>query len=142
MLKTEEWYKLLQKNGYRITQPRRAVVDTIIKSNRGLAPFEIFEQARKKYPEIGLVTVYRTLEKLDELGLVQRIHHPSGCQAFIAAFTGHQHMLICNQCGQVEFFDGDQEKIETFSREISQNSNFKIDSHWLQFFGTCAECQK
>ncbi len=55
---------------------------------------------------MGLVTVYRTVEKLEELGLVQRVHQPSGCQSFIAAAVGHQHLLICQSCGKVVFFDG------------------------------------
>ncbi len=73
--------------------------------------------ARKKYPAIGLVSVYRTLEKLEELHLIQRVHQPSGCQAFISACHGHQHLLLCQNCGQVTFFEGDD--LDAFFQTIS-----------------------
>ncbi|MGW8250194.1 MAG: transcriptional repressor [Anaerolineales bacterium] len=83
--KTEVWMRRLQANGYRLTEPRRAVVAAISQSQHLLSPFDVFERARQSYPKLGLVTVYRTLEKLEELELVQRVHQPEGCQAFIAA---------------------------------------------------------
>jgi Fur family ferric uptake transcriptional regulator len=141
MKKIDTWLQSLQENGYRLTKPRIAVLQTITRSKRVLNPFEIFELAKKDYPRLGLVTVYRTIEKLVELELVQRVHQPSGCQAYIAAFSGHQHLLICNSCGRVEFFSGDQEKISALIEQVASDSNYYIDSHWLQFFGTCQACQ-
>jgi hypothetical protein len=64
-----------------------------------LTPLEVYDMARKKYRALGLVTVYRTLEKLEELHLIQRVHQPMGCQAFISAGHGHQHLLLCQNCG-------------------------------------------
>jgi Fe2+ or Zn2+ uptake regulation protein len=87
------------------------------------------------------VTVYRTLEKLEELELVQRVHQPSGCQAFIAAFSGHQHMLICQGCGRVEFFSGEQDMIETLMLQVGKACGYQVQSHWLQLFGICEHCQ-
>jgi Fur family ferric uptake transcriptional regulator len=69
------------------------------------------------------------------------VHQPSGCQAYIASFSGHQHLLICNTCGRVEFFSGDQEKISALIDQVASDSNYCIDNHWLQFFGTCQVCQ-
>jgi Fur family ferric uptake transcriptional regulator len=103
----KEWLDCLKGSGYRITSPRRAVVDALANSERALNAAEIFDIAREQYPSLGLVSVYRTLEKLEELGLIQRVHHPDGCQAFIAGFTGHQHLLICQNCGRTQFFEGD-----------------------------------
>ena len=88
--KVEEWLECLRANGYRLTEPRRAVVETIALSQHVLSPFDVFEQARRNYPKLGLVTVYRTIEKLGELDLIQRVHQPSGCQAFIAAYSGQR----------------------------------------------------
>jgi Fur family transcriptional regulator, ferric uptake regulator len=138
---TEEWLDRLQANGYRLTAPRRAVVETIALSQHVLSPFDVFEQARRSYPKLGLVTVYRTIEKLAELDLIQRVHQPSGCQAFIAACSGHQHMLICQNCGRVEFFSGDSEGMERLMSEVSRLSGYRIGNHWLQLFGVCESCQ-
>jgi len=141
MNKTEEWLDCLQSNGYRITAPRRVVVETMAESQHVLNPFDVYEQARRRYPRLGLVTVYRTLEKLEELHLIQRVHQPGGCQAFIAAFSGHQHLLICLKCGRVEFFEGDESGIEELIDTISEKSGYQVKEHWLQLFGVCKQCQ-
>jgi len=138
---SQEWLNRLQAKGYRSTGPRRAVVETIVSSQHVLSPYEVFELARNRYPKLGLVTVYRTLEKLEELGLIQRVHQPSGCQAFITASSGHQHLLICQRCGRVQFFSGDYEKIGGLIAAVGIESNFQIEDHWLQLFGVCSTCQ-
>ncbi len=139
--KTAAWLGDLQSNGYRLTQPRRAVVEAIAESQHLLSPFDVFERARREYPRLGLVTVYRTIEKLEELELVQRVHRPSGCQAFIAASSGHQHLLICQNCGRVEYFSGDSGLIEPLMRQVGKDSGYQIGEHWLQLFGECRGCQ-
>jgi Fur family transcriptional regulator, ferric uptake regulator len=136
-----EWLAHLEANGYRPTAPRRAVVEIIALSQHVLTPLDIFEQARPNHSRLGLVTVYRTLEKLEELELVQRVHQPSGCQAFIAAFSGHQHMLICQGCGRVEFFSGEDDKVETLMSHVGEACGYQVQSHWLQLFGICEHCQ-
>ncbi|MGA7605419.1 MAG: transcriptional repressor, partial [Anaerolineales bacterium] len=67
------WLTQLQDNGYRLTGARRAVVEIVAASQRALTPVEVYDAARDQYPALGLVTVYRTLEKLEELGLIQRV---------------------------------------------------------------------
>ena len=136
-----EWLARLQDNGYRITAPRRAVVETIALSQHVLSPLAVYEQTRSAYPRLGLVTVYRTIDKLEELGLIQRVHRPSGCQAFIAAFSGHQHLLICQGCGRVEFFSGEGDQMEVLISQVCQDSGYQVDQHWLQLFGLCTGCQ-
>jgi Fur family ferric uptake transcriptional regulator len=138
----EEWLLRLHENGYRLTSPRQAVVEVIASSQRVINPLEVFSQARQRCPGLGLVTVYRTIEKLEELHLVQRVHQPSGCQGFVAAFSGHQHLLICLECGRVEFFSGENEKIEGWAAELEQESGYSIQEHWLQLFGVCSACRK
>ncbi len=137
----EKWLDCLQSNGYRLTAPRKAIVETIATSTRVLNPFEVFELARARYPKIGLVTVYRTIDKLEELDLIQRVHQPSGCQAFVSAFSGHQHLIICQSCGQVDFFSGETDKMGTLMADIGETSGYKINDHWLQLFGFCPDCQ-
>jgi Fur family transcriptional regulator, ferric uptake regulator len=134
-----KWLECLADNGYRLTAPRRAVVEIIAASRHVLTPYEVFEQARARYPKLGLVTVYRTVEKLEELDLIQRVHQPSGCQAFITAFSGHEHLLICDDCGRVEFFEGDD--IAPLMDKVGEKSGFQVHGHWLQLFGLCQDCR-
>jgi Fe2+ or Zn2+ uptake regulation protein len=136
---TTDWLTQLQENGYRLTEARRAVVETVQNSTCALSPVEVFDTARKKYPALGLVSVYRTLEKLEELHLVQRVHQPQGCQAFISACHGHQHLLLCQTCGKVTFFEGDN--LDAFFQTISEKTGYQIREHWLQLFGLCQACQ-
>lgn len=135
----ETWLKALQEHGYRLTDARRAVVEIVALAWRALTPLEVFDQARAKYPELGLVTVYRTLEKLEDLHLIQRVHQMEGCQAFITASQGHQHLLLCQNCGQVMFFEGDD--LDTLLASIAVKTGYAIREHWLQLFGLCRNCQ-
>jgi Fur family ferric uptake transcriptional regulator len=136
----EAWFNLLQNSGYRLTVPRQALVEIIASSRCALGPLELYDIARREHPGIGLVTVYRTLEKLEELGLIQRIHLPDGCHRYLRSTHGHQHILFCTRCGQVEFFEGDDLAI-LFSN-IAEQSGYLINEHWLQLFGLCSDCQK
>lgn len=133
------WLTQLNEQGYRLTGARRAVAETMAASRRALTPIEVYDMARKKYRALGLVTVYRTLEKLEELHLIQRVHQPMGCQAFISAGEGHQHLLLCQNCGQVAFFEGDD--LDVLTKSIAKKTGYQISEHWLQLFGLCANCR-
>jgi Fur family ferric uptake transcriptional regulator len=135
------WLDRLQTNGYRLTAPRLAVVDVVAGSQYVINPLEVYAMARRQYARLGLVTVYRTIEKLEELGLVQRVHQPSGCQGFVAASLGHQHLLICQGCGRVEYFQGELEQIDDLMSVVEKQSGYQIQEHWLQLFGTCNRCR-
>jgi len=133
------WVEILQKNGCRITLPRKAVVETMEGTMRALTPVEVYNTARRQCPGLGLVSVYRTLEKLEQLGLVQRVHQTKDCQAFVRTGDGHQHLLVCQNCGEAVLFEGDQ--LDHLFNSISKANGFQIKSHWLQVFGLCKACQ-
>ncbi len=111
----------------------------MVGSSYALTPVEVYDVARKDCPGLGLVSVYRTLEKLEELGLVQRVHQTKGCQAFIRAGDGHQHLMICTQCGKAVLFEGDQ--LDHLFNAVSKRTGFQIENHWLQVFGLCNTCR-
>jgi Fe2+ or Zn2+ uptake regulation protein len=134
------WLINLQQSGYRLTESRRAVVAVIANSPRILTAIEVFDQARRLCDSLGLVTVYRTLARLEELTLIERVHQPGDCHAYIARLPGHQHLLICQHCGRAEYFSGDQ--IEPLMDKVAEQSGYRISQHWLQLFGICAECQR
>ena len=133
------WENELIQNGYRITRPRRIILDILAASSRPVTPMEIFDQARAVMPNIGLVTVYRTVEKLEELKLVDRVHHLGQCQTVFRGTHGHQHLLVCTRCGSSAYFDG----LETEQQfiEIGKSHGYQVTGHWLQLSGLCRECQ-
>jgi Fur family ferric uptake transcriptional regulator len=135
---TKIWLEALQASGYRLTAPRRAIVELLTAAPRALSPIQVFDRARRFYPGLGLVTVYRTLEKLEDLGLLQRVHTPDGCHRYMPTAEGHQHLLVCTDCGQVRYFSGDDFK--RLAGSISQETGYEVTDHWLQFYGLCPEC--
>ncbi len=133
-----EWIEQLRTSGYRVTAPRETIVELLVSSTRALSPIDIYDLGRKEYPALGLVTVYRTLERLEELGLIQRVHMPDGCHRYLRATQGHQHLLLCTCCGQVEIFSGDD--LSTLIQRVEVITGYRIQNHWLQFFGLCPHC--
>lgn len=133
------WFEKLAQYGYRLTGPLKTVVEVISQTECSLTPIEIFELAKSKNAKIGLVSVYRSLEKLEEIHLVQRVHQPTGCQSFVPATDHHEHLLLCSSCGEVRYFEGDE--LGDLIRSISKATGYKIAEHWLQLFGKCEKCQ-
>jgi Fe2+ or Zn2+ uptake regulation protein len=117
----------------------KVIVDILVKSDRLLNPTEIYMQAKNINPKIGLVTVYRTVEKLEHSGLIDRVHMPDGCQSFFQSSEGHQHLLICTNCGKAEYFQG--ENLNTFFQKIGEQFGYQVKDHWLQLFGLCQDCK-
>ena len=136
---SQEWMAALRGHGYRLTDARKAVVDVVANSLCVLRPAEVFDIARQSYPRLGLVTVYRTIEKLEELGLIQRVHREQDCQAFVATRTGHQHLLLCTRCGRYVYFKGTD--LGNLFAGVEQETGFVAQDHWMQIFGICPQCQ-
>jgi len=139
-LTIHHWLDLLQAAGLRVTAPRRAIVELLANSQRALGPIEVYDLGRAEHPGLGLVTVYRTLEKLEELGLIERVHLPDGCHRYLHTADGHQHLLLCTTCGLVQTFAGDN--LDPLTGKVADDTGFAINEHWLQFFGTCPDCRK
>ena len=71
--------------------------------------------------------------------LVQRVHKHDECNMYLRAPQGHEHLLLCKACGQMEYFRGDD--LSELIKETSRKSGYQIQEHWLQLFGLCASCQ-
>jgi len=129
----------LRQAGYRLTQPRLAVLQVLQENNGYLSPNEIYEQGRALYPSLGLVTVYRTLETLDKLGLARRVHGLGNCHGYARAHSASGHYLMCHRCGQLTEFpcEGMEEIIEA----VQQQSGFIVEEHLLELVGLCPACQ-
>jgi Fur family transcriptional regulator, ferric uptake regulator len=136
---SEHWLSVLKTSGYKLTGPRYYVVDILTRTDKALSAMEIYTQAHQNYPTIGLVSVYRTLDKLEALGLIQRVHQKDKCQAYIAAPNGHEHLLVCHSCGKISFFRGDN--LNALVDGVEEKTGFMVQEHWLQLVGICQECQ-
>jgi len=130
----------LRNHNYKITPQRRAVVKAITASRGGLSPAALHEKLKQTAPDIGLVTIYRTLEILAELDLICELHNCSGNRCYTSGTLQHHHHLICSGCGKVVDFSGYH--LEQLEESLSRDSGFRIQSHLLEFVGLCQACQK
>jgi Fe2+ or Zn2+ uptake regulation protein len=89
---------------------------------------------------VGLVTVYRTLALLTELGFVSRIHLEDGCHGYARSRLGHSHHLVCRRCQQAVEFPG-IEDMEHFIGQLEQRTGFIVEDHMLELLGLCPSCQ-
>lgn len=130
--------RALRCAGHRMTKPRLAVVQVLLENDEGLSPDEIHSQGRELYARLGLVTVYRTLELLDELGVVRRVHSGGRCHRYASA-RPDRHYLICQRCQRVlEFPCGG---LESLIEGVGARSGFAITEHLLELRGICPDCQ-
>jgi Fur family ferric uptake transcriptional regulator len=128
----------LHRAGYRLTQPRLAILQVLQDNNEGLNPEEVYRQSKAICPSLGLVTVYRTLDLLAELGLVRRVHSEQRCHSY-AASGDERHYLICQACHRVIEFPCDG--LESLIDGIRQKTGYTITDHLLELSGLCPDCQ-
>ncbi len=129
----------LKRYGYKLTPQRRVVIGTITSSRDHLTPADIYKQVHFDHPNIGLVTVYRTLGILTKLGLICELHAGGSCQSYTISTLQHHHHLICSNCGMVVDFTG--HNVAELEDRLSRESGFRIDDHRLEFSGLCKACQ-
>jgi len=135
----ETWAADLQARGYRLTAPRRAVLQALGECQASLTPQEILSRARKHYAQTGLVTVYRTLDVLADCGAVRKVHQPDGCHSYALASAGHAHHIICEKCHAVAEFEGCD--LESLFKLVQRRTGYKVQAHWLELFGLCPACR-
>lgn len=134
----------LQRKQYKLTMQRRTVLEILLEHpGEHLSAEDVYGALRDKSSDIGLATVYRTLELLVQLGILQRMEFGDGCSRYEIADiekNEHQHHhLICIKCGKVtEFFDDLLDELEA---DVAAKSGFKITDHQVKFYGYCKECQ-
>src|SRR3954447_8247465 len=124
----------------RETGPRRAVAELIAARNGHFTANDLLNDARERDLKIGRATVFRTLDLLADQGALERLDLPSGEHAYVAcAPQDHHHHVVCRSCGaSVEVSDSG---LQAVVRHIGAQSGFRIDSHRLELYGLCPNCQ-
>jgi len=137
-LDTEEMGRRLKARGLRLTRQRRAVLQAVAEADSSVSPLQVFDAARERCPELGLTTVYRTLDVLSEVGALRRVHGHERCEAFVPAGAAHGHTVVCARCGRVtEFTDCD---LQAVAEAAARQTGYRITDHFLQLAGVCATC--
>ncbi len=143
MTDVAEILEQLDKEGYRLTGPRRLVLEEVAGRDAPFTSADLWASVQRSAPSVGRATVFRTLDLLTKLGVVQRIHEDASggrCHAYIVCDQSHHHHLICSGCGSVADFHEDR-TLDALVREIERRTDFKVEGHRLELVGQCAECR-
>lgn len=139
------WYEdavcMLRDSGRKLTRQRRVVLHLFDCDHRHLTAQQVHESVIESQPDISLVTIYRTLELMTDLGILSKINFNDGADRYERNLgdAGHHHHLICTECGRVVEFLGCA--IPLLTRQLEEATGFAIDGHWLKLTGQCAPCQ-
>jgi Fur family ferric uptake transcriptional regulator len=143
MINMTDLKQMFKDRQYKLTTQRQTILQAFIDHpEQHLSAEDVHGIVRQQSPEIGLATVYRTLELLSDLDILQKLDFGDGRQRYEIneSSTPHQHHhLICLDCGKVREFEDDL--LETLETAISRKSKFNIIDHQLKFYGYCQDCQ-
>jgi len=133
-----------QSIGERSTQPRQTIARSLIRLGRSGAAFsaeDLLKRLRRNHPRIGRATVYRSIDKLVRMKVLDRIEFADGSHSFrLCESAGHHHHLACTRCHrEIEL---DLCVAESELDAIGRREGFRIDDHSITLFGLCQECRK
>lgn len=138
----ERYENVFRDNNYKLTAQRRDILDVLVgNSGKHFSAEELYAEVKKINPDIGLATVYRTLELMCQLGIAHQLDFDTNYKRYELNLEGdHHHHLICVDCGKiVEFTDQD---MEDFEKRLEKDYDFRIIDHNIKVFGYCKECRE
>jgi Fur family transcriptional regulator, ferric uptake regulator len=124
-----------RRGGRAPERSRELVVNAIADRSGSFTPEALVDQLRPH--EIGRAAVYRALELLERLGVLNRVHLGT-CYAFTVCDEGHHHHLVCSSCNAVVPINATAAEAEI--RKLARKLQFRVDTHMLEFAGRCADC--
>jgi Fur family ferric uptake transcriptional regulator len=133
-----DWRTKLRERGYRLT-PQRELILQAVESLGHATPDEVHAEVRRHSSAVNLSTVYRTLEVLEELGLVRHAHLTDRAPTY-HSIGGHEHFhLKCRNCARVVSVDPDV--VQSLVETLRADHGFVADVGHLTVFGRCEECE-
>jgi len=136
---TEELAARLREQGYRLTPQRQLVLAAVEKLGHA-TPDEVFAEVHAQSSAVNVSTIYRTLEVLEELGLVRHAHLSDRAPTYHSV-TDHEHFhLVCRNCHKVVSVD--PEVVAPLAERLEREQGFVIDIGHLAVFGRCIDCEE
>lgn len=128
---------------YKMTTQRQVILRAFVESTiRHMSAEEVFELVKKTSPDIGLATIYRTLDLFTEMDLLKKLDFDDGCSRYELndrENEGHfHHHLICLGCGKV--WECKDDLLETLESILQKRLHFRTVDHQLKVYGYCEEC--
>lgn len=116
------------------------VVEALHSADKHVSAEEIFAQVQARYPYANISTVYRTLDLLEELGLVAKVSLGDGCVRFHPVDKGHHHHLVCQKCQKIIAVP--ETALVSLAESLEREYGFEMKLRHMALFGLCAECKK
>ena len=134
----QTWDDTLRASGYRVTPQRQLVLEALARLEHA-TPEAIYAEVRQTARGVNVSTVYRTLELLEQIGLVKHSHIHHGAPTYhLAEHAQHVH-LVCRRCEQVT--EVDQATVRSLVAALEEDQGFLTDVAHLTVFGLCAACR-
>ena len=134
----------LQENGFKLTPQREATIKILLeKEKEHLSAEEFFMFLKQTHPDIGLATVYRTLEILTQLNVTKKVVFEDGLARYdlLRKNSAHfHHHLLCMECGKIEEIFEDL--LHDIEKDVERRFRFQVKDHRLTFHGVCEACQE
>jgi len=131
--------EILKEKGYKYTSSREAIIDVFIKNETPCSANEVFDMVLKVAPGINFSTIYRNLDLLTNLGIVNKLSLEDGFSHYELSKGGHRHHIICKLCGSVKEID-----LCPF-REMEKSKLEELDfeplEHKFEIYGFCSKCK-
>jgi len=134
--------EILKHNNLKFTKQREVVLKTMYNNEEHFSPESLYILIKETYPQlnIGIATVYRTLNLLEESEMVTSLSFGSSGKKFELGNKPHHDHMICKTCDEIIEFE--DEEIEKRQEKIANKYGFKTTSHLMQLYGICKNCQK
>ncbi len=133
-------YEILREKGHRLTPQRLLILKIIYNADSHISAEEIYDKLHTFYPYTNISTVYRTLELLKELDLVNETDFGDGRARYHSAEKGHHHHLICRRCNKIT--DLDESVLYPLKDTLLHDYGFKADLRHLAISGECKDCRE
>lgn len=132
----------LGEAGYRRGGARTAVVEELARHDCAVTALELEDSLRRRRPAVGRASVYRALEQLEGLGLVQRLEVARGTASYERVEPGgeHHHHAICRRCGRMVPFE--DPSLERAIARLSEEISFDVTGHDVVLRGRCERCSR
>ncbi len=129
----------IRETGGRSTVSTRLVVNILSETTDHLTAEDLMAELERRLPGVAPSTVYRVLQRLDELGVVEQVRAGLGAAVYHLGEQGHAH-LICNRCGLLTDLPAMNDHLQSLARTTQQATGFTLDPHGVALVGQCGSC--